>query len=53
MIFDREAIGISTFGEEMSATPYNARGRYTNLWWNFTDRYWNDFTENGVVLLLD
>lgn len=53
VIFDREAIGISTFGEEMSATPYNARGRYTNLWWNFTDRYWNDFTENGVVLLLD
>lgn len=53
VIFDREAIGISTFGEEMNATPYNARGRYTNIWWNFTDRYWNDFTENGVVLLLD
>lgn len=53
VIFDREAIGISTFGEEMSATPYNARGRYTNIWWNFQDRYWNDFTENGIVLLLD
>lgn len=53
VIFDREAIGISTFGEEMSATPYNARGRYTNIWWNFTDRYWNDFSENGIVLLLD
>lgn len=53
VIFDREAIGISTFGEEMSVTPYNSRGRYWNMWWNFTDRYWNDFTENGVVLLLD
>lgn len=53
VIFDREAIGISTFGEEMSTTPYNSAGRYFNMWWNFTDRYWNDFTENGVVLLLD
>lgn len=53
VIFDREAIGISTFGEEMSVTPYNSRGRYWNMWWNFTDRYWNDFTENGIVLLLD
>lgn len=53
VIFDREAIGISTFGEELSVTPYNSRGRYWNMWWNFTDRYWNDFTENGIVLLLD
>ena len=53
VIFDREAVGITTFGEEMSVTPYNSRGRYNNIWWNFTDRYWNDFTENGVVLLLD
>lgn len=53
VIFDREAIGISTFAEEMSVTPYNSRGRYWNVWSSFTDRYWNDFTENGVVLLLD
>lgn len=53
VIFDREAIGISTFDQEMSSTPYNSRGRYNNIWWHFTDRYWNDFTENGVVLLLD
>lgn len=53
VIFDREAIGISTFAEEMSVTPYNSRGRYWNIWSSFTDRYWNDFTENGVVLLLD
>ena len=53
VIFDREAIGISTFNEEMSVTPYNSRGHYWNIWSSFTDRYWNDFTENGVVLLLD
>lgn len=53
VIFDREAVGISTYAEEMSVTPYNSRGRYWNIWSSFTDRYWNDFTENGVVLLLD
>lgn len=53
VIFDREAIGISTYAEEMTVTPYNARGKYWNIWSSFTDRYWNDFTENGIVLLLD
>lgn len=53
VIFDREAVGITTYAEEMSVTPYNSRGRYWNIWSSFTDRYWNDFTENGVVLLLD
>lgn len=52
-IFDREAVGISTYAEEMSVTPYNSRGKYWNIWSSFTDRYWNDFTENGIVLLLD
>lgn len=53
VIFDREAVGISTYAEEMSVTPYNSRGKYWNIWSSFTDRYWNDFTENGIVLLLD
>lgn len=53
VIFDREAVGISTYAEEMSVTPYNSRGKYWNIWSSFTDRYWNDFTENGLVLLLD
>lgn len=53
VIFDREAVGISTYAEEMSVTPYNSRGKYWNIWSSFTDRYWNDFTENGLILLLD
>ena len=53
VIFDREAVGISTYSQSMNVTPFNARGRYWNLWSHFTDRYWNDFTENGIVLLLD
>lgn len=53
VIFDREAIGITTYAEEMSVTPYNCRSKYWNIWSSFTERYWNDFTENGIVLLLD
>lgn len=53
VIFDRDAVGVTTINDSMAATPFNARGRYTNLWWNSTYRWWNDFTENGLVLLLD
>ena len=31
----------------------NAAGEYSNLWYRFNQRYWNDVTENGIVLLLD
>lgn len=52
-IFDEEAVGITTVNEWSATTPFNARGGYSNIFWHFTDRYWNDFTENGVVLLLE
>ena len=53
VIFDEEAVGVTMINNSLTATPINARGLYTNLWWNSTYRWWNDFTENGVVLLLD
>ena len=37
----------------VDVTPYNAAGKYWNTFFHFTERYWNDFTENGIVLLLD
>lgn len=52
VIFDEEAAGYTTINEWSATTPFNARGGYSNMYWHFTDRYWNDFTENGVVLLL-
>ena len=52
-IFDEEAVGITTVNQWSAPTPFNAKGGYSNMFWHFTDRYWNDFTENGVVLLLD
>ena len=53
VIFDEEALGYTVINQWSMATPMNAAGGYSNYWYHFTDRYWNDFTENGVVLLLD
>lgn len=53
VLMDEEAAGVTTYGARTATTPYNARGEYINVWWHFNDRYWNDFTENAVVFLLD
>lgn len=53
VIMDEEAAGVTVVNEWSAAAPFNARGGYTNIFWHFTDRYWNDFTENTIVLLLD
>ncbi len=53
LIADEEALGYTTINEWTSSTPFNSRGGYYNIFWHFTDRYWNDFTENAVVLVLD
>lgn len=53
VLMDEEAAGITTYGARTATTPYNARGEYMNVWWHFNDRFWNDFTENAVVFLLD
>lgn len=53
VLFDEEAIGQTTANRSVDVTPYNAAGNYWNTFFHFTERYWNDFTENGVVFLLD
>lgn len=53
VIFDEEALGYTVVNEWSAPTPFNADGGYTNMYWHFTDKYWNDLTEKGVVLLLD
>lgn len=53
VLFDEDAVGITSCGQWSSASRFNARGGYTNFWYHFNDRYYNDFTENAVVFLLD
>lgn len=53
VIMDEEAAGITVVNEWSASSPFNAAGGYTNIFWHFTDRYWNDFTENGIVFLMD
>lgn len=52
LVFDEEAIGV-TFSDQATTQDRNGRGRYTNMHWFETARYWNDFTENAVLLQLD
>lgn len=53
VVFDEDAIGYTSINEYMLSTPINAAGAYHNIYWHFTERFWNDFTENGIVFLLD
>ena len=53
VLFDDEALGYTVVNQWSATTPFNAAGGYSNVFYHFTDRYWNDFTEKGVVLLLD
>lgn len=53
VIFDRDALGMTTVNEWSATTPLNAKGGYWNTFHHFTERWYNDFTEKGVVLLLD
>lgn len=53
VIMDMEAAGYTVVNERTTKAAYNGEGEFQNFWLKFTDRYWNDFTENAVVLLLD
>lgn len=53
VIFDRDALGYTVVDETSAVTPMNAKGLYWNNFYHFTDRWYNDFTEKGIVLLLD
>lgn len=53
VIFDRDALGYTTVNNWSATTPLNAKGGYWNTFHHFTERWYNDFTEKGIVLLLD
>lgn len=53
LIFDEEAIGLTEIFDSMDNSPYNARGKYYNVFYHWNLRWWNDMTENCLVLLMD
>ena len=53
VLMDEEAAMYTTVNEWTQATPFNARGGYTNYWYHFSDRLCQDDTENSVVFVLD
>ena len=53
VLFDRDALGYTTVNEWSATTPLNAKGGYWNTFHHFTERWYNDFTEKGIILLLD
>lgn len=53
LLVDEEAMGLTTINQWSSTTPFNAAGGYSNIYYHFTDRYWNDMTENGIVFVLE
>lgn len=53
VLFDRDALGITRKSEWMMETGFNPRGGYNNIFYHFSMAMWNDFTENGIVLIAD
>lgn len=53
VIADTEAFGYVIRKQDANMTPFNTRGEYWNYDYNFELGYQMDFTENGIVLVLD
>lgn len=53
LLCDEEACGMTVCNKWSATSPLNISGGYYNVAWHFTDRFWNDFTENAVVFTLD
>jgi hypothetical protein len=53
ILCDEEACGMTVCNEWSATSPLNISGGYYNVAWHFTDRFWNDFTENAVVFTMD
>ena len=53
ILFDDEAAGINMVSQWAQPTPFNARGGYYNQFWHETCRWYNDNTENALVICLD
>lgn len=53
ILFDDEAAGINPVNQWSAPTPFNAKGGFYNQFWHETTRWYNDNTENALVICLD
>ena len=50
---DRDALGITLFDESVLSSPLNPSCQYYNVFYHRSIRWWNSFTENAIVFLMD
>ena len=50
VLFDVEACGMTTLSTWTAPSAFNPSGGYSNVFWHFTQKTWNDFTEKFVLL---
>lgn len=53
ILFDDEAAGITMVNQQAAVSPLNARGMFYNQFWHETARWYNDNSENALVICLD
>lgn len=53
IIFDTEAMGVTDTYNAIRMTTVNAATEHYNVWFHKRQRFYNDLTENAIVLLLD
>ena len=53
ILMDYEAAGIYKTDEWTSSTPFNSAGGYMNTYWHEKNLYFNDLSENGLILTLN
>lgn len=52
VIFDQDALGLTIMDEWSATSPFEASEGYYTTWLHFVQRWWNDFTEKGVIFIL-
>lgn len=53
ILYDREAMGTYKKQYNSLTSPVNAAGRYYNVFYHMRTLFFNDLTENAVILLLE
>lgn len=52
VLYDADAMMVDYQLEASAVTPLEARKHYRNMWWTFAKNSINDFTENGVLFIM-